>query len=225
MRQVIAIRAEPGLSATIAAGRAAGLEMAGRPLFEVRARDWQPPDPAQIDGLLIGSANAIRLGGPGLGAFRHKPVHAVGETTAQAAESAGFTVTSVGEGGLQKLLGRLATRPRRLLRVAGAEHIPLVPPEGIILETRIAYETVPLPMPRDVAAALHEPAVVLLHSAAAARHFAAECERLEIPRERLALAALGPRIAAAAGDGWVRVRWADVPREAALLALAWDMCH
>ena len=225
MSRVIAIRPEPGLSATLAAGAAAGLDIAGWPLFEFRACDWTPPDPASIDALLIGSASAIRLGGPGLDAFKDKPVHAVGEATAGAAREAGFEVASVGEGGLQELLGKLATRPLRLLRLAGAEHVPLVAPEGIALETRVAYASVHLPMPAEMALGLAEGALVLLHSAVAARHLADECGRLEIERKRIALATLAPRIADAAGAGWAKVRSAEMPREAALLALAQDMCH
>jgi uroporphyrinogen-III synthase len=66
---------------------------------------------------------------------------------------------------------------------------------------------------------------VLLHSAVAARHLAAECDRLGIPRAAIALAALGQRIAAAAGEGWRELRAAAAPRDATLLALARDMCH
>jgi uroporphyrinogen-III synthase len=223
--RVVAIRPEPALSATLAEGAAAGLEIAGWQLFEYRPLAWQAPDPATIDGLLVGSASAIRLGGPALAAFLDKPVHAVGDATAAAAREAGFAVATVGEGGLQKLLGRLATRPQRLLRIAGAEHIPLVAPEGIELETRIAYELAALPMPEPMAVVLREGAVVLLHSAAAARHFTAECDRAGLSRSGIALAALGPRIAAAAGAGWAQVRSAEMPREGALLALARDMCH
>lgn len=225
MTRAVAIRPEPALSRTLAEGREAGLDIAGWQLFEYRALGWEPPDPAAIDGLLIASAAAIRLGGAALAGFRDRPVHAVGEATAAAVREAGFTVATVGESGLQNLLDTLATRPRRLLRVAGAEHVPLVPPAGIILETRIAYDVAALPMPDDMAAALRGGAVVLLHSAAAARHFAAECDRLGLARERIALAALGPRIAAAAGMGWKQVRSAGSPHEPALLALARDMCH
>lgn len=225
MTGIVAIRPEPGLSATLEAGRAAGLDIAGWPLFELRALEWNPPDPTGIDALLIGSANAIRLAGPELTAFREKPVHAVGEATAVAAREAGLAVATVGKGGLQQLLGRLATCPLRLLRIAGAEHIPLVAPEGIVIETRIAYQSAPLPMPEEMAAAFRNGAVALLHSAAAARHFAAECDRLALPRNRIVLAALGPRIAAASGGNWKEVRSAQAPREAALLALARDMCH
>jgi uroporphyrinogen-III synthase len=72
---------------------------------------------------------------------------------------------------------------------------------------------------------LGEGALVLLHSAAAARHFAAECERLAVQRGAIRLAALGPRIAEAAGAGWADVRSATEANEPALLALARDMCH
>ena len=67
--------------------------------------------------------------------------------------------------------------------------------------------------------------LVLLHSAAAARHFATECDRLAIHRGDIRLAALGQRIAEAAGAGWAALRSAAEPNEAALLALAREMCH
>lgn len=225
MTHIVAIRPEPGLWATLEAGRELGLDIAGWPLFEYRACTWQPPAPRGIDALLVGSAGAFRYAGDALDGFRDKAVHAVGEATARAAREAGFQVETVGEGGLQKLLGRLATGPMRLLRIAGAEHVPLIAPEGIELETRIVYEVAALPMPEAIAAVLRDGALVLLHSAAAAYHFAAEVDRLAVSRGRIALAALGPRIATAAGEGWAEVRAAETPAEAALLALARDMCH
>lgn len=222
--RVIAIRPEPGCSATIDAGRALGLAIEGHPLFEVRPLAWDPPPADEVDELLLGSANAVRRGGPELRAFRAMPVHAVGDATAAAAEAAGFTVASFGRGELQALLDTLAG-PLRLLRLTGAEHVPLAPPAGIELVTRIAYESLPLPLPTALAGKLGQGALVLLHSAAAARHLASECDRLAVPRGVVRLAALGSRIAAAAGEGWREVRSAAEPREAALLALALDMCH
>ncbi len=221
---VIAIRPEQGCSATVEAGRAMGLAIDCHPLFEIRPLAWAPPPSEEIDALLLGSANAVRHGGPGFEAFRAKPVYAVGEATATAAAAAGFTVAAAGSGELQSLLDTLAG-PLRLLRVTGAEHVPLMPPHGIEIITRVAYESVPLPLPQPLAGRLGEGALVLLHSAAAARHFAAECTRCGIPRSAVGLAALGPRIAAAAGHGWREVRSAPEPREVALLALARQMCH
>ena len=43
-----------------------GLAITGLALSEIRAVAWDCPDPAGIDGLLIGSANAILHGGPNL---------------------------------------------------------------------------------------------------------------------------------------------------------------
>lgn len=223
--RIVAIRPEPGLSATIAAGRAEGLAIEGWPLFEIRAREWDPPSPDEIDAVLLGSVNALRHGGPAVAPFSGKPVFAVGETTAEAAREVGFAIAATGEGGLQKLLDGLAGENLRLLRLAGAERVPLDPPVGIELVTRIVYESAALPMPAELAAALREGALVLAHSAVAVRHLAEQCDRRGVSRGGIAIAALSPRIAAEAGNGWARLAAAENPRETALLALARDMCH
>ena len=72
---------------------------------------------------------------------------------------------------------------------------------------------------------LADGALVLLHSAEAARHFAGECARLGIARAGVALAALAPRVGEAAGDGWAAKGIALSPRDDALLALAQEMCQ
>ncbi len=223
--RIVAIRPEPGLSATIAAGEAAGFKVGGWPLFEIRAADWAPPSPKEVDGLLLGSANAIRHAGAALAQFTELPIYAVGASTAQAARQAGFEIAATGEGGLQTLLEGMAGRRMTLLRLAGAENVPLDPPEGVRLVERIVYESSPLPVPDALACELRKGALVLLHSAAAARHLGTECDRLGIARGGIRLAALGPRIAAAAGEGWGDLRSAQKPNEAALLALLRDMCH
>ncbi|MEE4153643.1 MAG: uroporphyrinogen-III synthase [Erythrobacter sp.] len=220
---ILAIRPEPGLAATLAQGRRHGLAITGVPLFEIRPRGWDAPDPARIDGLLIGSANAIRHGGTGLAAFIDKPVFAVGAATADAARKAGFEVAAVGEGGLQGVLAAIAP-PRRLLRIAGEEHVALDPPEGVGIETVIAYESAALPLSPELGAQLAKGAIVLLHSATAAAHFAAECGALGVPRAAITLAALGPRIASAAGKDWRAIHMPDRPRDAALLALVAKLC-
>ena len=221
---IVAIRPERGSSATVEQGREDGLAIEPWPLFEVRPLAWDPPPPEPIDGLLLGSANALRLAGAGLDAFRGKPAYAVGQATASAAEAAGLRVAAVGQGGLQPLLDTLPP-PLTLLRLAGEEHVPLRRPLGMVIETRVVYRNAALPMPESLADTLRGGALVLLHSAAAARHLGAECERLGIPRSVVSVAALGPRIAEAAGVGWRDCRSAERPRDAALLALARDMCH
>jgi uroporphyrinogen-III synthase len=221
--RLLALRPEPGLAATLERAVAMGLAITGHALSKIRAVAWDCPDPAGIDGLLIGSANAILHGGPHLARLREKPVYAVGEATAAAARAAGFAVAITGSGGLQGVLDAIAA-PCHLLRIAGEEHVPLAPPPGVTFAEVIAYRSVALPL--DPAAALlgSGEALVLLHSAATARHFAAECDRLGLARAAIALAALGPRIAAAAGEGWGAVHTATTPDEGALLQLAFDLC-
>lgn len=220
---LLAIRPEPGLSATVTLGHDLGFSIVGYPLFEVRARQWRCPDPGGVDALLIGSANAIRHGGDALGRLRGKPVHAVGEATARAAREAGFAVAGVGGGGLQKVLDSIAA-PARLLRIAGAEHVPLYVPEGITIQMVIGYETVPLPLDPAILQEAGERPLVLLHSASAASHFAGECDRVGIARARLALAALGPRIASAAGGGWRAIHVAPRPSDREMLESLQEAC-
>jgi uroporphyrinogen-III synthase len=219
MRPLLIIRPEPGCSTSVAAANALGLHAIGAPLFAIEPVEWSLPD-LPCDAILAGSANAFRHGGSQLAALRELPVYAVGQTTAEAAAAAGFTVASAGEGGLQVLLDGIAA-PLRLLRLAGAERVPLTPPLGIELVERVVYSSDPLPLTQS----LTVPTVVALHSAAAARQFGSECDRLGLPRARFTLACIGPRVAEAAGLGWAGVHSANRPDDRALLALAADLCQ
>lgn len=225
MIPLVVIRPQPGCDATVAAAEAMGLDARAFPLFAVREMAWQPPDPASIDALLIGSANALRHGGTGLALYRGKPAYAVGRTSAEAARAAGFDVVVSGESGLQTLLRELHPHHRRLLRLAGEARVSLAPPRGITIIERTVYASEPRPMPAPLIALLREEAIVLLHSAEAARHFATQCERNGIARAPLALAAIGPRVAETAGEGWHAIAAASRPDETALLALAREMCQ
>lgn len=219
----LALRPEPGLSATLEKARAMGLAITGLALSAIEPVAWDCPEPAGIDGLLIGSANAFLHGGANLDRLTDKPVYAVGATTGDTARSAGFTVALVGSGGLQGVLDAIPA-PCHLLRIAGEERVDLTPPAGVSFAEVIAYRSVPRPLDPEAALLAEGGVLVLLHSAATARHFAEECERLGLARSGITLAALGPRIAAAAGEGWAAVHTAARPDEAALLELAFDLC-
>jgi len=221
--RLVALRPERGLAATLGKARDLGLAITGLALSEIRAIAWDCPDPEGFDGLLIGSANAILHGGPNLARLTAKPVYAVGEATAAAARAAGFTVAITGSGGLQGVLDAIPG-PCHLLRIAGEEHIALNPPAGVTFAEAIAYRNVPLPLDPLADRLAEGDALALLHSAATAQHFAQECDRLGIARADIALAALGPRIAVAAGTGWGAVHTAARPDEATLLQLAFDLC-
>lgn len=224
MTPLVVIRPEPGCSATVEAAASAGLEAHGFPMFTFEPRDWTPPGAGETDALIIGSAAAIRHGGEAIAAVRHLPVHAVGEITAQIARAAGFSVASAGCGGLQRLLNTIPPGTR-LLRLAGEERVPLTLPTGVTMIERVVYDSKTLPMADALVRLMTTQAIVMLHSAAAARHFTAELERNDIAQAAIHLAALGPRIAEAAGLGWASVRSAESPNDAALLALAAQLCQ
>jgi uroporphyrinogen-III synthase len=221
---LVVIRPRPGCDATVAAARDMGLEAHGFPLFEVRPLDWDAPEPDSFDAVLVGSANALRHGGEQLLTLAGKPAYAVGEATARACREAGLAVVATGEGGLQEVLAHLDPSHRSLLRLAGATRLSLDPPPGVTLIERTVYASEPVSMPAALAGLLRQPAVIALHSAEAARHFRAQCEAQAIDLSLHSLAAIGPRVAEAAGQGWRSVRAAGQPDEAALLALVAEMC-
>lgn len=223
-RSLVVLRPEPGLGETIALARNMGIEVLAAPLFEIAPVAWEAPDPAGFDAIVAGSANAFRHGGAQLRGLTALPVHAVGERTAKAARDAGFPVASIGAGGLQDLLDG-STSPQRLLRLAGERRVVLRIPTGCAIDERVVYRSEPLPLGPAAIAALRTGAVAVLHSGEAARRFAAECDRLAIDRTRVALAALAPRIAEAAGEGWRAVASVRETTDAALLAMAADMCQ
>ncbi|MXO71231.1 uroporphyrinogen-III synthase [Alteraurantiacibacter buctensis] len=225
MKPVVVMRPARGSASTVRLAAAQGLEVRAFPLSTIDPVAWDPPAPETVDALLLGSANALRHAGPALALYRDKPAFVVGSTTAMAARRAGLRVQLAGEGGLQQVIDAVPHRDTRLLRLAAREHVTLDLPPGISMDTRIVYETQHLPAPPGLAELLRTPALVLLHSAGLATHFVAECDRLGIARQLISLAALGPRIVAAAGDGWAEVRSAAKPAEADLLALAREMCQ
>ena len=224
MIPLIVIRPQPGADATATAATALGLTPHVFPLFAIAPVAWVPPDPGAIDALLIGSANAVRHAGPALAQFRGKPAYAVGQVTAAVAQEAGLTIVALGGGGLDSVLAQV-TEHARVLRLAGRERVPLHPPTGVLLTERIVYASNPLELPSELTALLRAPAVVLLHSAAAAEHFAHECDRLSLDRAKLALVTIGPRVTAVSGTGWAEIATAAVPDDAALLARACQLCQ
>ena len=226
MRKLFVFRPEPGLRVTLETAEALGLDAQGCALFKVAPVEWSLPDRDDIDALLVGSSNAFREGGKQLDKLEGLPVYAVGEATAEAAREKGFMVTLTGKGGLQQVLDEVAGRELTFLRLAGEKMVELSPPIGISIETRVVYRM----RPRDISPSVskemrEEGGVALLHSGEAALRLIEECERLGIDRRTITVAALGPRIAEMAGEGWEAVHIAHAPRDAELLALAQALCQ
>ena len=218
MAPLLILRPEPGARRTLARAAALGLRARAVPLFEIVALAWDAPNPADFDALLLTSANALRQAGADLELYRGLPVHAVGAATAAAARAAGFGEVRTGPGDVGALLAGLAP-PLRLLHLCGADRRDAAA-EGI------AITPVPVYASREsdgagLAAALAEGPVVLLHSPRAAARLAALVEN----RAGLAIVAISPAAADAAGGGWGQVAIAERPRDEALLAIAARLCE
>lgn len=208
--RLVVVRPEPGNARTVVAARALGWAAEAMPLFAVVPLAWTPPDPAPFDALVLTSANTLRHGGMGLAALRSLPVLAVGAATAAAAREVGLGVALIGEHGGAALVAAAIDRGyRRLLHLGGRERIELPGAASIAV-----YASDPLPPPVDARKRLAG-AIVLLHSARAARAVAALAD---IPTT--AIAAISPAVLAAAGGGWRMTATAAAPTDAALLAAA-----
>jgi uroporphyrinogen-III synthase len=211
--KLLIVRPQPGADETARRARALGLEAIVAPLFALRALDWAPPDPAGFDAVLLTSANAARLGGPGLQPFLALPCYAVGERTAAAARVAGFAEVRTGPAD-GAALAAMAERDGagKMLRLGGRDHAALERTTHVAVYASDAAGALPVDL---------EEAVILLHSPRAASRVSG----LIADRGSFAIAAISAQAAQAAGAGWKKVAIAAAPRDEALLELAAKLCQ
>jgi uroporphyrinogen-III synthase len=224
-RALVVLRPLRGATRTAAAIRERGLTAIEVPLFGIEPIAWTPPPAADFDALALTSANAVACAGPALAAYRHLPVYAVGEATAQAAREAGFAVRhSGGEDGTA--LARAASEDGvgRLLHLCGREHRPLDRSGLMVTACPVYAAEAVAELPPAAEDALRSGAIALLHSPRAAALLARLVDVRAIARSKVAIAAISTATAAAAGDGWGAIAVADRPNDDALLAAALAMC-
>ena len=219
MRRLFVLRPEPAAHRTVERARALGLDVTSVPLFELEAIQWSLPDPAQFDGILLTSANAVNMGGGQLERLRGLPVHAVGEATAVAAEVAGFGVASVGRRGVEDLLKSIEPSAR-LIHLCGEDRRPPEQPRQAIRCVTV-YRARVLDEPANLQS-LHGQ-VAMIHSPRAGRRLAELVP--EEDRKSVRIAAISRAAADAAGSGWAAVQVANAPNDSALLALARGLCE
>ena len=211
--KLLVLRPEPGASETAARARAMGLRPVVAPLFEIRGVEGPPVDPGRYEAVLLTSANGARHAPAGLTAL---PCFAVGESTAAAARSAGFSQVSAGPfDGAAAAAAMAAAGVTKALHLCGRDHIA-IEAEGMEIDRRVVYESEPLPHVR-----FEGPAVAMIHSARAGARFA----QLAGDRSAIAIAAISAAAAAAAGEGWASRAAAASPRDQALLELAAKLCN
>jgi uroporphyrinogen-III synthase len=222
---LIVLRPEPGNARTVAAIRAHGRTVVAAPLFILRALVWTPPPADDFDALALTSANALRYAGPALSAYHALPVYAVGKATAAAATAAGLSVQHIGTGDGTALANTAADAGvTRMLHLCGKAHRPLARP-GLAVTACPVYAAEPLDaLPPHAAAELRRGAIALVHSPRAGALLAGLVDARAIARAAVALAAISPAAALAAGSGWREIAVAERPDDDALLAVALAIC-
>lgn len=219
---VIVTRAEPGNAATVARARALGLDAFAMPLFAAVPLPWRAPAVEDYDALLLTSAQAVRLAGAELATLAALPVHAVGAATAAAAEAAGLTVAATGTSDAQALVDAMTSSEKpRILWLCGRDRSDL-DAHGARLVPLPCYAVDPVAPPRGWDRLIAAPAVILAHSARGAARIAALTAGR---RHALSLVAIGPAVAAAAGDGWGSVTVTERPDDAAMVTAAHALCQ
>jgi len=208
--RILVVRPQPGADATAARLRAMGHEAIVHPLLATRPVPWTLP--ATPSAVILTSAAAVHHAGPAANALKSLAAHAVGDATAAAARSAGWTNVSTGPGTIQGLLDGLAAG--HYLHLAGADVTAVIVPPALNLTRVIVYETPLQPLP-----ALPDVHAVLLHSPRTAAQFAGEWDRLGGRRDPVQLLAISAATLAAAGSGWGEAQAAPEPTESALLAM------
>ena len=216
MTRILVLRPQPGAAATVERAQALGLESVAIPLFEVEAVEWEAPDPAGFDGLLLTSANAVRFGGEALNALLGLKVYSIGQATAEAARNAGFAVAATGDAGVERLLKSIEPG-LKLLHLCGEDRREAGGATQQISRVTV-YCATPVEAPNLDPA---ENTIALIHSPRAGRRFA------ELVRERgtIAIAAISQEAADAVDRGWRAVEVAPLPTDEALLALAARLCN
>ncbi|WP_265528232.1 uroporphyrinogen-III synthase [Sphingomicrobium marinum] len=221
MRPLVILRPEPGASLSADRAEKMGFEtVICASLFKVRPVEWQAPDPDRFDGLLITSANAVRAAGDQLQELRSLPVHTVGEATASAARSAGLMVETVGDDGIDELLGMLP-EDLRLLHLGGRHRRTPAEPRQTLVPVTV-YSSVAREDPKNFERIAS--AVACVHSPRAGARLAELADRDGIDRTQIAIAAISQNAADACGDGWECIKISGARDDASLLALALQLC-
>jgi uroporphyrinogen-III synthase len=223
VRRVLILRPEPGAGRTAQAVARLGLEAVVHPLFAPQPLDWTPPLAGDFDALLMTSANAARLAGPALAAYRALPAYAVGEASAAALRAQGFDRVVAGDGDASAIAARIAADGHRaVLHLAGTTVAPMV--AGSLRITRIAvYSMASLPPDPALLRDAVSGSVLLIHSPRAGERLAGQ-----VPTDRRAglhIIAISPAALAACGAGWASGVAPDQPRDDDMLALVRRLCE
>ncbi len=223
IRRVWVTRAEPGAARTADRLTALGFTPLVAPLLTLAPLPGAldaTPDPAAVAVLALTSPNGVEAFAPLIPRFRDHPVFAVGDATAEAARTAGFTDVRSASGDIHALARLIAAEaPLGPLLAPGAREpagdLPALVPDRPVqrLPVYAAFEThAPAPEPFD-AVMLHSPraARALASSLAAYLPRAASSGRIAICISEAAATPLHP-------FDFTEIRIAAAPDEPAMLS-------
>ncbi|NIJ17677.1 uroporphyrinogen-III synthase [Sphingobium vermicomposti] len=222
MRPVIILRPEPGAEETAARALTLGLTVRLCPLFEARAVAWTAPAAAQFDALLLTSAQAARLAGPQLAAYRNLPAYAVGGATARALAAQGFDSIVSGDQDGNAIAARIAADGHRRVLHLGGRTVAAIAQGPLSIQRTIIYEMVGR-AGAELATLLQPGAVLLIHSPRAGQKVA-DLVPVNL-RDQFHIVAISPAALSACGDGWASAETPDRPDDERMLALAARLCE
>ncbi len=222
MKQVFILRPEPGAGETAARARTLGLTVCLCPLFEARAVAWVAPAAAQFDALLLTSAQAARLAGPQLAAYRNLPTYAVGSATARALAAEGFEKIVFGDQDGSAIAARIAADGHRRVLHLGGRTVAAIVQGSLSIQRTIIYEMVGR-ADVELGKLLQPGAVLLVHSPRAGQKVA-DLVPANL-RGHLHIVAISPATLSACGDGWASAQAPDRPDDERMLALAARLCE
>lgn len=226
---VLVTRPRPGAARTAARLRELGFSPVLAPALTIQALPARLPDPAQVQAVLITSANAL----PAMPAdYRARPLFAVGGATAMHARQAGFTDIHNADGDAATLAALVAqicdpTADKLVLlsgRGQGGALAVALRARGFRVLRRVVYAAIPIPeLPMDARAALAGGRIghALFFSAETARAFLRQVHRAKLTdclRKIDAISIGQPARVALEAVAWRRIRVAARPTQDAMLA-------
>jgi uroporphyrinogen-III synthase len=233
LMRMLVTRPEPDALSTLARLEALGVEAVAAPVMIRQTLNTSLPPPDGFTAMVLTSANAVRtLVERGVvERYKHLPVFAVGDRTANDASQAGFVRVSSAAGAFQDLVNAMtiARIPGPVFYPAGkhqsADLAKALAPLGVMVATAKIYEMVPAEtLPEPILGALADGSIhaVLVYSRRTAEIFAALAKTLDATRRRqLAMLCMSEAVAEPLlAARFNRISLADWPDEDAMMSLA-----
>ncbi len=222
-RPVLICRPRPGADTTAKRAETLGMDAIVYPLFSVEPLTWTPPAPESFDAIMLTSANALRHGGDAVKQYASLPTFAVGETTAEASEKDGFQDIRVCGPNVQALITSIHNAGYKNILHLSGHHVRPYDPKGLNIIRLPVYHAADAGDAEELATHLTHAPIVLVHSPRAGERLAMMTTFEQ--RQSISVIAISGAALEACGGDWKSTQAAEEPSDAAMLALARQICH